>query len=115
MWGSEFFKETLINILLLFDEREQLLLRKKTFSIFQNCTCYENVTEPFISKSGTKIWANLELILPLFSLSTTQTKVFKIILHIYVNSYGHRMYSFFNTALNRQLDVKSAILMGLEN
>ena len=42
MWWSEFFNETLIIHLLLFDVREQLLIRKK--SIFQNRTCYENVT-----------------------------------------------------------------------
>ena len=36
MWGSEFFKETLIILLLLFDVREQLLIRKKSFAIFQN-------------------------------------------------------------------------------
>ena len=44
MWWSEFFNETLIIHLLLFDVREQLLIRKKSFSIFQNRTCYENVT-----------------------------------------------------------------------
>ena len=36
MWGSEFFNETLITHLLLFDVREQLLITKKSFSIFQN-------------------------------------------------------------------------------
>ena len=36
MWGSEFFNETLITNLLLFDVREQLLIRRKSFSIFQN-------------------------------------------------------------------------------
>ena len=40
---SEFFNETLIILLLLFDIREQLLIRKKRFSSFQNRTCYENV------------------------------------------------------------------------
>ena len=44
MWESEFFNETLIILLLLFDVREQLLIRKKGSSIFQNRTCYTNVT-----------------------------------------------------------------------
>ena len=57
MWGSEFFNKTLIILLLFFDEREQLLIRKKkSFSIFQNRTCYENVTERFISKLGTSLF-----------------------------------------------------------
>ena len=44
MWRLEFFNETLIILLFLFDVREQLLIRKKSFSIFQNLTCYENIT-----------------------------------------------------------------------
>ena len=45
MWESEFFNETLIILLLLLlDIREQLLIRKKDSSIFQNRTCYKNVT-----------------------------------------------------------------------
>ena len=43
MRGSEFFNETLIIRLLLFDVREQLLITKKNFSIFQNHAYYENV------------------------------------------------------------------------
>ena len=34
MWGSEFFNETLIILLLLFDVREQLLIRKKKLFYF---------------------------------------------------------------------------------
>ena len=44
MWGSKFVNQTLIILLLLFHVREQLLIREKSYSIFQNHTCYENVT-----------------------------------------------------------------------
>ena len=50
---SEFFKETLIILLLLFYVREQHLRRRKCYSIFQNRTCYENDTQRFLSKLGT--------------------------------------------------------------
>ena len=44
MWGSEFFNETLIILLLLFDEREQLLIRKEKPFYISKYTYYENVT-----------------------------------------------------------------------
>ena len=65
MWGSEFFNETLIILLLLFDVRTTSDKKKKNFSIFQNCTCYENFLGPF--------WVYSYL----FPLSTAQKKVFK--------------------------------------
>ena len=73
MWGSEFFSKTLIILLLLFDVREQLLIRKKSFPNFKNRTCYENVTERFIYKLRKRF---LGLYICLFTLSTTQKKVF---------------------------------------
>ena len=35
MWGLEFFNETLIILLFLFDVREQLLISKKAFLFFK--------------------------------------------------------------------------------
>ena len=77
MWGSEFFNKTLIILLLLFDVREQLLIRKKSFSIFENRTCYENITYSFISKLGTSFWAILGLFLPFSPYQQPPKKIFK--------------------------------------
>ena len=49
MWGSELFNKTLIILLLLFDVREQLLIRKKkTFLFFK----IAHVTKIFGGHSG---------------------------------------------------------------
>ena len=49
MWGSEFFNETLIILLLLFDVREQLLIRKKKAFLFFKIA---HVTKIFWGHSG---------------------------------------------------------------
>ena len=59
MWGSEFFIETLIILLLLFDAREQLLIKKKLFyfsksHMLQKChiTIYFQIRDKFLGYSG---------------------------------------------------------------
>ena len=110
MWESEFFNETLIIFFLLFDVREQLLIRKKGFYTFQNCACYENVTQQFISKLGKSFCAILSLLLSFYPNSNPKESFLKmiIILRMCVKSHGSC-----NTAGDRQLDVESDILMEL--
>ena len=63
MRGSKVLNETLSILLLLFDVREQLLIRKKSFSTFLNRTCHENVTKRFVSKLGISFWVILGIFL----------------------------------------------------
>ena len=93
MWGSEFFNETLIFLLLLFDVRKQLVIRKKKLFYFSRLYMLRKCHITICFRSGTSFWAILGLFLP-FSPTNNPKETFekiKIILHMCVNSHGHRM------------------------
>ena len=72
MWRLESFNETLIFLLLLFDVREQLLMRKKAFLFFK----ISHVTEMSQNELFLNFWAILGLFLPFYPINNPK-KVFK--------------------------------------
>ena len=73
MLWSEFFNETLIVLLLLFDVGEQLLTRKKKLFYFSKLPMLHNDLFLHYRQVFGPFWAYFCL----FLLSTTQNKVFK--------------------------------------